>query len=76
MSMTGNFARGTGCCGTTSVDCGLYSRMVGGGNSGSRPSAGPRPDLPGRLRLLRGDDGERAEQRSERERQQRVMSHE
>ena len=34
MSMTGNLARGTGCCGTTSVDFGLYSRIVGGGNWG------------------------------------------
>ena len=27
MSMTGYFARGTGCCGTTSVERGLYLRM-------------------------------------------------
>ena len=38
--MTGNLARGTWCCGTTSVDRGLYSRMVGAGKSGdARPPA-------------------------------------
>ena len=47
MSITGNFARGTRCCGVTSVDFGLYSRMVGGGNSGSRPSAGRGRICPG-----------------------------
>ena len=47
MSTTGNFARGTGCCGTTSVERGLYSRMLGGGNSGSRPSAGRGRICPG-----------------------------
>ena len=46
-SMTGNLARGTGCCGTTSVERGLYSRMFGGGNSGSRPSAGRGRICPG-----------------------------
>src|SRR5215510_15058210 len=55
MSMTGYLARGTGCCGVTSVDFGRYSRIVGGLSSGSRPSAGrgltcpgcppPRPEL-------------------------------
>ena len=40
ISITGNFARGTGAAATTSVDFGLYSRMFGGGNSGCRPSAG------------------------------------
>ncbi len=40
MSMTGNLARGTGCCGEISCEVGLYSRIVGGLNSGSRPCAG------------------------------------
>ena len=40
MSITGNFARGTGCWGTTSVDRGLYSRMFGTGNSGSLSDPG------------------------------------
>ncbi len=46
-SMTGNFAFGTGCCGTTSVDRGWYSRIFGCGNSGSRPSAGRGRIWPG-----------------------------
>src|ERR1700730_16369719 len=33
MSMTGNLARRTGCCGTTSVERGLYSRIFGSRNS-------------------------------------------
>src|SRR5581483_9375875 len=45
--MTGNFARGTGCCGVTSCDFGWYSRIVGGLNSGSRPSAGRGRICPG-----------------------------
>src|SRR5215475_155086 len=47
MSITGNLARGTGCCGTTSVERGLYSRIFGGGNSGWRPSAGRGRIWPG-----------------------------
>src|SRR5207248_5386387 len=47
MSITGNLARGTGCCGTTSVERGLYSRMFGGGHSGWRPSAGRGRIWPG-----------------------------
>src|SRR5262245_41125581 len=39
-SIAGNFARGTRCSGTLRVERGLYSRMVGGGNSGVRPSPG------------------------------------
>src|SRR6476659_6966550 len=46
MSITGNLARGTGCSGTTSVDFGLYSRMVGGGNSVCRPVPGRLPSAP------------------------------
>src|SRR6185295_19401801 len=47
MSITGNFARGTACCGATSCDLGLYSRIVGGLNSGCRPSAGRGRICPG-----------------------------
>src|SRR5881227_152907 len=47
MSITGNLARGTGCCGTTSVERGLYSRIFGGGHSGWRPSAGRGRIWPG-----------------------------
>src|SRR5262245_36724487 len=43
MSITGNFARGRGFSGTMSRDLGLYSRIVGGGNSGVRPSPGRPP---------------------------------
>src|SRR5579871_185143 len=47
MSMTGYFARGTGCCAVTSCDFGWYSRIVGGLSSGSRPSAGRGRIWPG-----------------------------
>ncbi len=45
--MTGNFAFGTGCWGTTRVERGWYSRIFGCGNSGSRPSAGRGRTWPG-----------------------------
>ena len=49
MSMTGNFACGTGCCGTIlSVVRGLYWVIVGSGNSGARPSPGRRSSPGGR----------------------------
>ena len=43
MSMTGNLARGTGCPATFSVERGLYSMMLGAGNSGARALAHGRP---------------------------------
>jgi hypothetical protein len=42
MSITGNFAFGTGCSTVLSVVRGLYWVMVGSGNSGVRPSPGRR----------------------------------
>jgi hypothetical protein len=35
MSITGNFAFGTGCCGVTSVERGRQSTMLGGGCEGA-----------------------------------------
>ena len=69
--MTGNFARGTGCCGTTSVDCGLYSRMVGGVNSGLASFGRARPNLPGRL-LLRAESARRDRRDEQRTRASRT----
>ena len=48
MSMTGNFAFGTGCSTVLSVVRGLYWVMVGSGNSGARPSPGRRSSPDGR----------------------------
>ena len=58
--MTGNFARGTGCCGVTS--CRLRLVLADRRRLELRlaPFGRPRPDLSGRL--LRDDDGERPRQ--------------
>src|SRR5438093_6209708 len=47
MSTTGYLARGLRCSDVMSVDFGLYSRIVGGGNSGSRPCPGRGRTCPG-----------------------------
>ena len=61
MSITGNFAFGTGCSPVFSVLRGLYWVIVGSGNSGVRPSPGRRrnpdgPALAGRRRRLPGGE--------------------